>query len=105
MGPSQNRPLWCPKLVTCLHIVRRENNLLHQWFPTFCNAFLSLLILELFIPPLWNFHSFPVRVCNLVLTTIGTEAFVDDNNLIIKSGTKTICCQIVTLKFVNKNVW
>jgi len=31
--------------------------------------------------------------------------FIDDNNLINKSGTKTICCQIMGLKFVNKNVW
>jgi len=35
---------------------------LHQWFPTFFDAFLPLLILELFIPPLWNIHSSPVRV-------------------------------------------
>jgi len=32
--------------------------------------------------------------------------FINDNNLINKSGTKTICCQIVmALKFVTKNVW
>jgi len=29
--------------------------------------------------------------------------FTDDNNLIDKSGTKTVC-QIMALKFVNKNV-
>jgi len=31
--------------------------------------------------------------------------FSDDNNLMYKSGTKTICFQIMELKFVNKNVW
>jgi len=30
--------------------------------------------------------------------------FINDNNLINKSGTKTICCQIMALKFVNENV-
>jgi len=30
--------------------------------------------------------------------------FIDDNNLINKSGTKAICCQIMSLKFVNKIV-
>ena len=30
----------------------------------------------------------------LVLTTIGTIVFIDNNNLINKSGTKNICCQI-----------
>jgi len=30
--------------------------------------------------------------------------FVDDNNLINNSGTKTICCRIMALKFGNKNV-
>jgi len=30
--------------------------------------------------------------------------FIDDNNLINQSGTKTICFQIMALKFVNKNV-
>jgi len=46
-----------------------------------------------------------VRVHRLVLTTIGTMVFIDDNNLINKSGTKSICCQIMALKFVCKNVW
>jgi len=32
-----------------------------QWFPTFSDAFLPLLILEIFIPPQWKFHSLPVR--------------------------------------------
>jgi len=58
---------------------------LHQWFPTFFDAFLPLLILELFIPPLSNVHSSPVRVHRQVLTTIGTTVFIDDNNLINKS--------------------
>ena len=66
--------------------------------PKFFDAFLLLLILELFIPPLI------VRVRKLVLTTIGTMVFSDDNNLTYKSGTKTICFQIMELKFVNKNV-
>jgi len=35
---------------------------LMQWFPTFVDAFLPLLILEHFIPPLWNANSSPVRV-------------------------------------------
>jgi len=69
-----------------------------QWFPTSFDAFLPLLILELFIPPLI------VQVRRLVFTTIGTMVFIDDNNLINKSGTKTICCQITALKFVSKDV-
>jgi len=28
--------------------------------------------------------------------------FIDDDNLINKTGTKTISCQIMALKFVNK---
>jgi len=28
--------------------------------------------------------------------------FIEDDNLINKSGTKTICCQIIALTFVNK---
>jgi len=77
---------------------------LNQWFPTFFDAFLPLLILELCIPPLWTALSSLVLVSRLVLTTIGTTLFIDDKNLINKSGTKTICCQIMALKFVNKNV-
>jgi len=69
-----------------------------QWFPTSFDAFLPLLILELFIPPLI------VQVRRLVFTTIGTMVFIDDNNLINKSWTKTICCQIMALKFVSKDV-
>jgi len=42
-----------------------------------------------------------IRVRRLVITTIGTMVFIDDKNLINKIGTKTICCQIMTLKFVN----
>jgi len=53
---------------------------LNQWFPTFFDAFLPSLLLELFTPPLWNFHSSPVRVRRRVLTTIGTMVFTDDNN-------------------------
>jgi len=30
--------------------------------------------------------------------------FIGGNNLINKSGTKTICCQIMAPKFVNKNL-
>jgi len=72
--------------------------------PNLFNAFLPSLILELFIPSLRNFHSSPVRVRRLVLTAIGKMVFIDDKNLINKSGTKTMCCQIVARKFVNKNV-
>jgi len=60
--------------------------------------------MELFISPLWNVKSSPVRVHRLVITTIGTMVFTDDNNLNNKSGTKTICCQIMTLEFVNKSI-
>jgi len=35
---------------------------LGQSFPTLVDAFLPLLILEHFIPPLWNVHSSPVQV-------------------------------------------
>jgi len=63
---------------------------LEQWFPTFFDAFLPLLILELSIPPLWNFHFSRVCVRRLLLTTIGTMVFIDDNHLIIKTGTKTM---------------
>ena len=44
-----------------------------QWFPTFFDAFLPLLILELFIPPLLHncfFHFSPItRVCKNILST------------------------------------
>jgi len=30
--------------------------------------------------------------------------FIDDNNLINKIGIKTVCCQVMALKFVDKNV-
>ena len=37
-----------------------------------------------------TFHSSLVRVRRLVVTTIGTMVFIDHNNLINKSETKTI---------------
>jgi len=46
--------------------VKTLHNTIHQWFPTFFDAFLPLLILELFVPPLVHnfFRSFPItRVC------------------------------------------
>jgi len=46
-----NGQTWRFSFSTLHHIV--------QWFPTFCDAFLPLLILELFIPPLWNFQFLP----------------------------------------------
>ena len=55
---------------------------LHQSFPTFFDAFLALLSLELFFPPLWNVHSSLVRVRRLVSTTIGAMVFIDENNII-----------------------
>jgi len=36
-------------------------------------------------------HSSHVRVRRFVLTATGTMVFIDDNNLINKSGTRTIC--------------
>jgi len=48
-----------------------------------------------------TFTSYPVRVRRLVLITIGTIFFTDDNNLINKSGTKTNC-EIMALGFVDK---
>jgi len=68
---------------------------LGKWFPTFFDAFLPLLILELFIPLQYSFHSSLTGVLRLLLTTIGTMIFIDDNHLINKSGTKTICCQLI----------
>jgi len=78
------------------------NYLLKQWFPTFLDAFLPLRIFEFFIPPLWSCHSSPVRVRRLVVNTFGTMVRIDYKNLVNKSGPKTICCQITSLKFVNK---
>ena len=79
--------------------------ILDQRFPTFFDAFLPLLILELFIPPQLNFHFSPVRVRKLVLNIIGTMVFINEKNLIIKNGKETICFQIMALKLVDKNVW
>jgi len=60
------------------------------------------------VPLLWSFYSSPVQVHRLILTAIGsgTMVFIDHNNWINKSGTKskTNCCQIMALKFVNKIV-
>ena len=53
-----------------------------QSFATFFDAFLPLLSLELFFPPLWNVHSSLVRVRRLVSTTIGAMVFIDENNII-----------------------
>jgi len=77
--------------------------LIDQSFPTFFDAFLPLLILEHFIPALWNVHSSPVRVRRLVLTTMGAMVFIEDISLIDKSGTKTIY-QIMAIKCVKKRV-
>jgi len=81
-----------------------NDNHLDQRFPTFFDAFHLFFIFEHFVPPLWNFQSSTVPVRRLLLTTNGTTVFIDDYNLIQKSGTKTICCQIMALKSVNKNV-
>ena len=77
---------------------------LHQSFPTFFDAFLPLLSLELFFPPLWNVYSSLVRVRRLVLTTIGAMVFIDENNIINqkKNKTKTICCQIMAQTYKYK---
>ena len=40
------------------HNLKKLQISLEQWFPTFSDAFLPLLILELFFPPLWNFIPF-----------------------------------------------
>jgi len=67
---------------------------LFQWLPTFFDAFLPLLILELFIPPLWNVHSSPFWVRRLItVTTIGATVFIYENTLINKSGTKLLLKQ------------
>jgi len=63
--------------------------------PNLFDAFLPLLIVELFILPLFTFHLFPVRVCRLVSTTIGIMVFIMDNNLINKSWKKAICSDVV----------
>jgi len=56
---------------------------LDQWFPTFFDAFLLLLISQLFIPPLWNIHSSPVWVRKLInYCTIGTMVIIDNIDLI-----------------------
>jgi len=78
-----------------------QYNALVQWFPTFFDAFLPLLISELFIPPLWNFHSSPVRVCRLVF---GTMVFINERILINKSGTKIFATNIGTKVFQQKRV-
>jgi len=96
-GWSCSSQLWRPHLLGC--------DCLSQWFPIFSEALLPLLILERFVPPLWNVHSSPVRVRRLVFTTIGTIVFINANNMTNTSGTKTICYQILALKFVKKNVW
>ena len=31
--------------------------------------------------------------------------FIDDNNLVNESGTKSICCEMNSLKFVKKYMW
>jgi len=114
------------KTILIIFAVRRNRReawgYLEQWFPTFFDAFPPLLILELIIPPpLHMFFSFlpyytslceyliyQYILCHLpftrhsVVATITKNYFTDDNNLINKSGTKTICCQIMALKFVNE---
>jgi len=52
-------------------------------------------------------HSFLlVRVRRLELTTIGAMVFIDENYILYKKNnkTKTICCQTMAQRFVNKNV-
>ena len=44
----------------------------------------------------WELHA-ALRI----VSTIGIMVFIDDKNLINKIRTKTICCQIMALKFVN----
>jgi len=63
---------------------------LRQWFPTFFDAFLPLLILELFIPPLSNVHSSPVRIHRQV--QLEQRSLWTTITWLIKVGTKTICC-------------
>jgi len=87
------------RIFSHVKIVLRENrvrmgNESTQWFPTFCDAFLPLLILELFIPPLWNFHSSSVRVRKLILTIM---VFIEDNHL-IQRGPTTFDLQAILQK-------
>ena len=58
----------CEKWCTLFLLAVSDHKRLDQWFPSFFDTFLPLLILELFIPPLWDFHSSPIRVRRLVLT-------------------------------------
>ena len=76
--------------VFCCWNVYAVDYCMGQWFPNFLDAFLPLHILELWLLPwLGSWAS--------IKTAVGTMVFVDDNNLISKSGTETICCQIMEL--------
>ena len=79
---------------------------LHQSFPTFFDAFLPLLSLELFFPPLWIVHSSLVRVRRLVSTTIGAMVFIDENNIINeRKQNKNHLLSNNGTKVCQQNVW
>ena len=50
----------------------------------------------------WSFNQISEYKALLSKTLWRRFCFIDDNNL--KNGTKTVCCQLMALKFVNKNV-
>jgi len=80
-----------------IFILETANDMaLVQWSPTF--------LIHSSLCSFGTFHSSPVRVCRLELTTIGTIVFTDDNNFINKCETKTVCCQIMALMFVNQKL-
>jgi len=65
--------------------------------PNLFYAFPPLLIFELFIPPLWIFHSSSIRVRRLILTAM---IFIEDNNL-IQRGPTTFDLQASSQKYDN----
>jgi len=45
-----------------------------------------------------TFNASPAWIRRLVLTGIGTMVFIGGKNVVNKSGTEIICCQIMALK-------
>jgi len=76
---------------------------LNQSLPTFFDVFLTLLILELFIPPLWHFHSYPVRVRRFVFRPVAAGFKAWGKNKFLRGK---ICVFIMCIKqiFLNKTI-